>query len=265
MQVSPKSSGWIETLHVDFTGKAVTRGEPLFEIYAPELVTAQEAYLVAFPERRTAVARQPDGPAGVSTATAAVLRRRRQRNRGAGTHRAGPQDPGDPLPRQRRCHRKTGGRREPHQGRHDDLPDCRPVPGVGGGARLRIRAPLGAGRPDGGHDDPVLARRRALRQGGLRLPLPAAADARRAHPAGIRQRRPAPQAGHVRRYPPPDAGRRAGPADPLRGGAALRRAQRGVRGQGRRQVHAARGHGRACPWTAAWCRRWPAWRRATWW
>ena len=48
VQVSPKSSGWIETLHVDFTGKSVTKGEPLFEIYAPELVTAQEEYLVAF-------------------------------------------------------------------------------------------------------------------------------------------------------------------------------------------------------------------------
>ena len=48
VQVSPKSSGWIETLHVDFTGKSVSKGEPLFEIYAPELVTAQEEYLVAF-------------------------------------------------------------------------------------------------------------------------------------------------------------------------------------------------------------------------
>jgi Cu(I)/Ag(I) efflux system membrane fusion protein/cobalt-zinc-cadmium efflux system membrane fusion protein len=48
VQVSPKSSGWIETLHVDFTGKSVAQGEPLFEIYAPELVTAQEEYLVAF-------------------------------------------------------------------------------------------------------------------------------------------------------------------------------------------------------------------------
>ena len=48
VRVSPKASGWIETLHVDFTGKSVTEGEPLFEIYAPELVTAQEAYLVAF-------------------------------------------------------------------------------------------------------------------------------------------------------------------------------------------------------------------------
>ena len=52
VQVSPKSSGWIEKLHVDFTGKSVTKGEPLFEIYAPELVTAQEEYLVAFQSAR---------------------------------------------------------------------------------------------------------------------------------------------------------------------------------------------------------------------
>ena len=52
VQVSPKSSGWIETLHVDFTGRSVTAGEPLFEIYAPELVTAQEEYLVAFQSAR---------------------------------------------------------------------------------------------------------------------------------------------------------------------------------------------------------------------
>ena len=52
VQVSPKSSGWIETLHVDFTGKAVAEGEPLLEIYAPELVTAQEEYLVAFQSAR---------------------------------------------------------------------------------------------------------------------------------------------------------------------------------------------------------------------
>ena len=52
VQVSPKASGWIETLHVDFTGKSVTKGEPLFEIYAPELVAAQEEYLVAFQSAR---------------------------------------------------------------------------------------------------------------------------------------------------------------------------------------------------------------------
>ncbi len=46
--VSPKLSGWIERLYVDFTGKLVRKGEPLFEIYSPELVSAQEEYLVAY-------------------------------------------------------------------------------------------------------------------------------------------------------------------------------------------------------------------------
>ena len=47
-QVNLKTSGWIEKLHVDFTGKYVKKGEPLFDMYSPELVAAQEEYLVAF-------------------------------------------------------------------------------------------------------------------------------------------------------------------------------------------------------------------------
>ncbi len=47
-KVSPKFSGWIEKLYVDFTGQLVKKGDPLFEIYSPELVSAQEEYLVAY-------------------------------------------------------------------------------------------------------------------------------------------------------------------------------------------------------------------------
>jgi multidrug efflux pump subunit AcrA (membrane-fusion protein) len=47
-QVNLKTSGWIDKLHVDFTGKYVEKGEPLFDMYSPELVAAQEEYLVAF-------------------------------------------------------------------------------------------------------------------------------------------------------------------------------------------------------------------------
>jgi multidrug efflux pump subunit AcrA (membrane-fusion protein) len=47
-QVSPRFSGWIEKMHVDFTGQGVKKGEVLFEIYSPELITAQEEYLIAF-------------------------------------------------------------------------------------------------------------------------------------------------------------------------------------------------------------------------
>jgi len=47
-QVSPKTNGWIEKLYVDFKGKYVPKGAPLFDLYSPELVAAQEEYLVAF-------------------------------------------------------------------------------------------------------------------------------------------------------------------------------------------------------------------------
>jgi Cu(I)/Ag(I) efflux system membrane fusion protein/cobalt-zinc-cadmium efflux system membrane fusion protein len=47
-QINIKTNGWIERLYVDFTGKPVVKGEPLFEIYSPELLAAQEEYLVTY-------------------------------------------------------------------------------------------------------------------------------------------------------------------------------------------------------------------------
>ena len=45
--VSTKISGWVEQLYVDYTGKMVQRGQPLFSIYSPEVVTTQQEYLLA--------------------------------------------------------------------------------------------------------------------------------------------------------------------------------------------------------------------------
>ena len=45
--VSPKFGGWAERLYVDFTGQTVRAGQPLLDIYSPELVTAQEELLLA--------------------------------------------------------------------------------------------------------------------------------------------------------------------------------------------------------------------------
>ncbi len=45
--VAPKFEAWIETLLVDTTGAAVRKGQPLMEVYSPELVLAQQEYLVA--------------------------------------------------------------------------------------------------------------------------------------------------------------------------------------------------------------------------
>ena len=45
--VNSKISGWIEKLYVNTTGQFVRKGEPLLDIYSPELVSAQEEYLLA--------------------------------------------------------------------------------------------------------------------------------------------------------------------------------------------------------------------------
>src|SRR4051794_16790050 len=45
--VTTKFKGWIEKLYVNTTGQLVMRGDPLFEIYSPELYSAQQEYLVA--------------------------------------------------------------------------------------------------------------------------------------------------------------------------------------------------------------------------
>jgi Cu(I)/Ag(I) efflux system membrane fusion protein/cobalt-zinc-cadmium efflux system membrane fusion protein len=45
--VNLRFSGWVERIHVDKTGDPVERGQPLIEIYSPDLVAAQEEYLLA--------------------------------------------------------------------------------------------------------------------------------------------------------------------------------------------------------------------------
>src|SRR4030042_596648 len=45
--VSPKIGGWVEDLYVDYTGKMVRKGQPLLSIYSPDLVSAQEEFLLA--------------------------------------------------------------------------------------------------------------------------------------------------------------------------------------------------------------------------
>ncbi|MFI3156054.1 MAG: efflux RND transporter periplasmic adaptor subunit [Methylococcaceae bacterium] len=45
--VTAKFEGWISRLYVNATGLAVKRGQPLLEVYSPELITAQQEYLIA--------------------------------------------------------------------------------------------------------------------------------------------------------------------------------------------------------------------------
>src|SRR5439155_10148962 len=45
--VNARVNGWVERLYADYVGKRVAAGEPLLALYSPELVSAQEEYLLA--------------------------------------------------------------------------------------------------------------------------------------------------------------------------------------------------------------------------
>ncbi|OLC06702.1 MAG: hypothetical protein AUJ01_04970 [Acidobacteria bacterium 13_1_40CM_3_65_5] len=45
--VNARVNGWVEKLYADYVGKSVTAGEPLLALYSPDLVSAQEEYLLA--------------------------------------------------------------------------------------------------------------------------------------------------------------------------------------------------------------------------
>ena len=47
VSVNTKFEGWIETAHVNNVGESVARGDVLFDIYSPQLVTTQREYLAA--------------------------------------------------------------------------------------------------------------------------------------------------------------------------------------------------------------------------
>jgi Cu(I)/Ag(I) efflux system membrane fusion protein len=45
--VTSKFDGWMQRLYVNTTGQAVKKGEALMDVYSPDLITAQQEYLIA--------------------------------------------------------------------------------------------------------------------------------------------------------------------------------------------------------------------------
>ena len=73
--VAPKIDGWVERLYVDYTGQPVRRGQPLFSIYSPMLVTAQEELLLAKRLTSDVSAGTPDAVRGAQELVASARRR----------------------------------------------------------------------------------------------------------------------------------------------------------------------------------------------
>ncbi len=106
-EVTTKFKGWIEKLYVDTTGQLVMRGDPLFEIYSPELYTAQREYLLALDEGTNtsgALALRNQRPHQTE-----ILRHLRRANRAVGAHPATEQDPPHPRAAGWVCDRKGRG------------------------------------------------------------------------------------------------------------------------------------------------------------
>jgi Cu(I)/Ag(I) efflux system membrane fusion protein len=45
--IAPKFDGWVERLYVNTSGQPVSKGQPLFEVYSPELISALREYALA--------------------------------------------------------------------------------------------------------------------------------------------------------------------------------------------------------------------------
>ena len=75
-QIAPKFGGFVERLYLAYTGQPVRRGQPVLEIYSPELVAAQHELLVARRLDRTMDdSKVPGVPAGASDLLGAARRR----------------------------------------------------------------------------------------------------------------------------------------------------------------------------------------------
>ncbi|MDD5223780.1 MAG: efflux RND transporter periplasmic adaptor subunit [bacterium] len=74
--VNAKFEGWAEKLYVDYTGQLVKKGQPLLEIYSPELVSAQEVYLLARKAGRVTSGSVSDEDKGDNASFLAASRRK---------------------------------------------------------------------------------------------------------------------------------------------------------------------------------------------
>ena len=75
--VTTKFEGYIEKLYVNATGQPVKRGQPLMEVYSPELVSAQEEYLIAWKGRQSLKNGTEESQTGVAQLAEGALKRLR--------------------------------------------------------------------------------------------------------------------------------------------------------------------------------------------
>lgn len=53
VHIHPRVKGWIETLNINSVGETVTKGQAIYSLYSPELVNAQEEFVLALSRKNT--------------------------------------------------------------------------------------------------------------------------------------------------------------------------------------------------------------------
>ncbi len=79
--VSARFRGRIEKLYVNFTGDVVHKGQPLFELYSPDLVSAEQEFILALDAMNSAIASNNDADVQQSRQAGQLLQAARDRLR----------------------------------------------------------------------------------------------------------------------------------------------------------------------------------------
>jgi RND family efflux transporter MFP subunit len=74
--VQTRFSGWIRQVYADATGNFIGKGQPLFTIYSPDLVTTEQEYLLAKKNQQTLQSSSVSGVSGGADSLFAAARQR---------------------------------------------------------------------------------------------------------------------------------------------------------------------------------------------
>ena len=128
--MNTKVEGWIEKLYIDYTGRYVRKGEPMAELYSPELLATQEEYLSILkwrsgkgPETQTGAMISRDAEVLVE-ATKKRLQRfdiSEAQIRETRADRESPEDPDHLQPHQRVCRPEDGSPGDAGHARRETL------------------------------------------------------------------------------------------------------------------------------------------------
>jgi Cu(I)/Ag(I) efflux system membrane fusion protein len=171
--VTSRFDGWIQRLYVNTTGQAVKKGEALMDVYSPDLITAQQEYLIARRGVQTISGGSAEVQASMQRLADSALQRLRNWDISETELQYLTQDGKTTqyltLARERGGAGKTRDPGQTLHGRGGVVSGRRPVAGVAAGGGVRAGPRTGAHRTVGEHHGRCLSGKGVRRQGDVHL------------------------------------------------------------------------------------------------